>query len=269
MVWINGVETDKMSVADRAFQYGDGCFTTILVEQGAPRLWSQHLTRLKLSLQKLNIAAPEWSHITETVMSLAQGYPHKGVIKVFVSRGAGGRGYSPAGCQNTQVVVSDFPWPAHYAQWQQEGIELGVCRQRLGLSPMLAGLKHANRLEQVLLKQEIDANGWLDAVVLDANGDVAETCASNIFWRKGNTLYTPELSLAGVHGLMRAHVCELAAALGFCLEYVKSTLDDLLCADEVFITNALMALVPVTKIQHKTYQERRALEAITKRLYSC
>lgn len=269
MAWINGVESDSVSVSDRAFQYGDGCFTTVLVEEGSPRLWPQHLKRLQNTLLKLNIAAPDWSPISRTVMSLAQNYPEKGVIKILISRGAGGRGYSPAGCQQTQVMISDFAWPAHYETWQQEGIELGVCQQRLGLVPMLAGLKHLNRLEQVMLKQEIEANGWLDAVVLDIHDHITETCASNIFWRHGQILYTPELSQAGVHGLMRAHVCELAKELGYCLEFVKSPLDALLCADEVFITNALMALVPVTKIQSETYDERSASEAIMKRLYTC
>ncbi|MCM0147397.1 aminodeoxychorismate lyase [Photobacterium galatheae] len=269
MAWMNGVETDSVSVSDRAFQYGDGCFTTVLVEQGVPRLWSQHLQRLKNTLLKLNIAAPDWSPMISKVMSVAQKYPEKGVIKILISRGTGGRGYSTAGCQQTLVMISDFVWPAHYETWQQHGIELGLCQQRLGLIPMLAGLKHLNRLEQVMLKQEIEANGWQDAVVLDINDHVVETCASNIFWRHDSTLYTPELSQAGVHGLMRAHVCELAKDLGYCLEFVKSPLDALLCADEVFITNALMALVPVTKIQWKTYDEHSALEAITKRLYTC
>jgi len=274
MVWISSaekgyVEQDRIAAADRAFLYGDGCFTTVLIEHRKPRLWPQHLERLQTTLKRLGIDAPDWSPLTEKVMSLAWGYPEKGVVKIIISRGVGGRGYSPAGCHQTQVMISGFAWPSFYKRWQQEGVELGVCQQRLGLSPMLAGLKHLNRLEQVLLKQEIEENGWLDAVVLDANGHVAETSASNIFWRCGNTLYTPALDLAGVHGLMRAHVCEQASALGYCLEFVKSPLDTLLCADEVFITNALMALVPVTRIQTKTYTERSALKAITKRLYTC
>ncbi|NAX48586.1 aminodeoxychorismate lyase [Photobacterium halotolerans] len=274
MVWINDVEKgyveqDRIDVTDRALQYGDGCFTTVLIEHSEPRLWHLHLERLQTTLKRLDIDPPHWSPLTDKVMSLAKGYPDKGVVKILISRGAGGRGYSPAGCHQTRVIISDFAWPSFYGKWQQEGIELGVCQQRLGLSPMLAGLKHLNRLEQVLLKQEIERNGWLDAVVLDANGHVAETSASNIFWRCGNRLYTPVLDQAGVHGLMRAHVCQQASALGYCLEFVKSPLDTLLCADEAFITNALMALVPVTKIQMKTYTEHSALKAITKRLYTC
>ena len=167
------------------------------------------------------------------------------------------------------MIISDFAWPAHYASWQRQGIALGVCQQRLALNPMLAGFKHLNRLEQVLLKQEAERNGWQDAVALDVNGEVVETIASNIFWRKGETLYTPPLDMSGVHGVMRAHVIELIAGSGYCLEFVKKPLDVLLYADEVFITNALMALVPVTEIHGIRLTAHSALQALNKRLYSC
>ncbi|MEJ2763149.1 aminodeoxychorismate lyase [Photobacterium sp. MCCC 1A19761] len=269
MILINGVETDAVSVADRALQYGDGCFTTILIEQGQPRLWPLHLKRLQHTLAALRIAAPDWQALAEQVHRLAAAFPDKGGVKVLISRGAGGRGYSPAGCLDTQVIVSDFAWPSQYQQWQQHGIALGVCRQRLSTSPMLAGLKHLNRLEQVLLKQETQDRGWLDAVVLDADGCVAETVASNIFWRKGQTVFTPSLEACGVHGVMRSHVLGLLAQSQYCTEFVKSPLDELRYADEVFITNALMALVPISEIEGKTFTEQTLLRELNERLYAC
>ncbi|UTV26787.1 aminodeoxychorismate lyase [Photobacterium atrarenae] len=269
MILINGVETDTVTVADRALQYGDGCFTTILVEQGQPRLWPLHLQRLQNTLAALRIAAPDWQALAEQVHLLAAAFPDKGGVKVLISRGAGGRGYSPAGCLVTQVIVSDFAWPAQYLQWQQHGIALGVCRQRLSISPMLAGLKHLNRLEQVLLKQEAQAQGWLDAVVLDAEGYVAETIASNLFWRQGQTVFTPALESCGVHGVMRAHVLSLLEQSPYCIEFVKTPLNELLCADEVFITNAVMALVPVNEIEGNTFTQQTLLHELKERLYAC
>lgn len=269
MILVNGNEQAVVPVTDRAMQYGDGCFTTILVEQGKPRLWPLHLQRLEKNLAAFGITAPDWQQLATEVHQMASQYPDKGGVKVLISRGSGGRGYSPAGCAATRVVVSDFAWPAHYQQWQQQGIKLGVCRQRLAISPMLAGFKHLNRLEQVLLKQEAEQNGWLDAVALDVNGDVVEATASNIFWRKGNTLYTPQLDMAGVHGVMRAHLIELIADSEYGLEFVKKPLDVLLCADEVFITNALMAMVPVTEINGIRFTAHSALRALNKRLYTC
>ncbi|PSW01143.1 aminodeoxychorismate lyase [Photobacterium lipolyticum] len=269
MVLINGCEQTTVPVADRAMQYGDGCFTTILVELGKPRLWPLHLQRLQKNVSALYITEPDWGALARLVHQRAASYSDKGVVKVLISRGVGGRGYSAIGCDDTQVVVSDFSWPQHYAQWQQQGIELGVSEQRLGLVPMLAGLKHLNRLEQVLLKRELECNGWQDAVVLDVNGHVMETTASNVFWRNGKIIYTPELDVSGVHGVMRAHVIELIAGTEYCLEFVKKTLEGLLCAEEIFITNALMALVPVTRIDGRDFPERTAISVLNKRLYSC
>ncbi|MCQ1057768.1 aminodeoxychorismate lyase [Photobacterium sp. ZSDE20] len=269
MILINGKPDNQITVTDRAMQYGDGCFTTMLVESGEIRLWPFHLERLKETLSLLDIAEPNWDELATTVSKLATRYPDKGGLKVLISRGSGGRGYSASGCSDTQVVVSEFAWPEHYLQWQQDGITLGVCQQRLSHSPMLAGYKHLNRLEQVLLKREAEQHQWLDAVVLDVVGNVVESIASNIFWRRGNTLYTPSLQLSGVRGVMRRHIFQLVTELDYCLEIVNSTLDCLLCADEVFITNALMALVPVNEINGITFTQQTLLNELNKRLYSC
>ncbi|MGR5062558.1 aminodeoxychorismate lyase [Photobacterium sp. DNB22_13_2] len=269
MILINGKSDNHVSVTDRALQYGDGCFTTMLVESGEIRLWLFHLERLKETLALLDITEPDWDELAVTVNKLATHYPDKGGLKVLISRGSGGRGYSASGCADTQVIVSEFTWPTHYRQWQQDGIVLGICQQRLSHSPMLAGYKHLNRLEQVLLKREAEQNQWLDAVVLDVTGNVVESIASNIFWRRGNTLYTPSLKLSGVRGVMRRHILQLVTELDYCLEIVNSPLDDLLCADEVFITNALMALVPINEINGITFTQQTLLGELNKRLYSC
>ncbi|MGF1737095.1 aminodeoxychorismate lyase [Photobacterium satsumensis] len=269
MILINGKPDSQIAVTDRAMQYGDGCFTTMLVESGEIRLWPFHLERLKETLSMLGIAAPNWDELAATVRGLAAHYPDKGGLKILISRGSGGRGYSTSGCTNTQVVVSQFAWPAHYRQWQRDGVALGVCQQRLSHSPMLAGYKHLNRLEQVLLKREAEQHQWLDAVVLDVAGNVVESIASNIFWRKGNTLYTPSLELSGVRGVMRRHILQLVTELDYCSEIVNSPLDNLLCADEIFITNALMALVPVNEINGITFTQQTLLGELNKRLYSC
>lgn len=269
MTCINGAEAEYIAVSDRAMQYGDGCFSTILVEQGKPRLWPLHQARFEKTLAALSIPMPDWLTVQQQVERLAANFVSKGVVKVLISRGSGGRGYSPTGCESPSVVISHSPFPKHYHGWQQVGIELGVCQQALGLSPMLAGFKHLNRLEQVLLKQEIESCNWADAVVCDVLGQVVETSASNIFWRKGNTIFTPDLSMAGVCGVMRSHVMTLIKSTPYCLEIVKSPLDALLCADEVFITNALMALVPINQINEHSFTERMAFNELNKRLYSC
>ena len=269
MISVNGCEQQMLAITDRATQYGDGCFTTMLVEQQCVQLWSLHLARFEISLQRLAIAAPDWQQVYTEVMALALLYPYRGGIKILVSRGSGGRGYSPTGCSDTQVIISHFEWPSHYQQWQQQGIILGVCQQRMGNSPMLAGMKHLNRLEQVLLKQEIETAGWVDAIVLDCNDRVIETSVANLFWRQGNTVYTPALQRAGVAGVMRQHVLDILDKLNYDYQVGDFDLDALLAADEVFITNALMALVPVNQIHTTQYCERTMFKTLWKRLHSC
>ncbi|SJZ87838.1 aminodeoxychorismate lyase [Photobacterium toruni] len=269
MASVNGYEQQLLAITDRATQYGDGCFTTMLVERQSVQLWSLHLARLVMSLQRLAITAPDWQQVYTDVAALALKYPHKGGIKILISRGSGGRGYNPSGCNDTQVIITHFEWPQHYQQWQQQGITLGVCQLRMGNSPMLAGMKHLNRLEQVLLKQEIEKAGWVDAIALDCDDRVIETTVANLFWRKGNTVYTPALLRAGVAGVMRQHVLDILNDLNYDYQVGDFNLAALLTADEVFITNALMTLVPVNQIQTTQYNELTMFKTLWKRLHSC
>ncbi|EJN6959837.1 aminodeoxychorismate lyase [Photobacterium damselae] len=269
MAWVNGQQQHSLSISDRATQYGDGCFTTILVIDGQPQLWEFHLQRLQDTLAYFAISAPNWQHITQEVFVLAQKFKEKGGIKILISRGSGGRGYSGQDCSQTQVIITTFAWPEHYSQWQQQGICLGVCSQRLGLVPMLAGWKHLNRLEQVLLKQEIENNHWLDGLVLDLNGNITETSVANIFWRKGCKVFTPTLKFAGVHGVMRRKVIELIQTLPYQLEFIDAPIEEIMGAEEVFITNALMSLVPINQIENQTFHKRQLLNALIKGLTAC
>lgn len=269
MAFINSQKQRELVITDRATQYGDGCFSTIGVKQGKLLLWPFHLERLQQTLRRLAINEPDWEQVFLQAEQFAATFTDRGGVKILISRGSGGRGYSSTGCDDTTVIFSTFYWPEHYHQWQQQGIVLGVCQQRIGYSPMLAGMKHLNRLEQVLLKQEVEQNQWLDALVLNTNQHVIETTASNIFWRKGTCVFTPDLSGSGVEGVMRRHVMTLLSTLPYTLEFGDYSLADLLCADEVFITNALMELVPIKAIDSNYFQEQSLLDVLKKRLYTC
>ncbi|XAW88962.1 aminodeoxychorismate lyase [Vibrio sp. CDRSL-10 TSBA] len=252
MFWHNGELTDVVSVSDRSFQYGDGCFTTMLTRQGQIELWGYHVERMEACLNVLSIPLPDWEQISLWLQQ-AMLADDKAGLKLHISRGQGGRGYSPANLLHPDVTISHFSYPAHYAAWQQEGIRLGVCHHRMGLNPMLAGHKHNNRLEQVLLKGEMDQAGYADGVCLDLNQHVVETTMANLFWRKGDTLYTPDLSNSGVAGVARRLIVEQAPDLGLNLESGAFKLDHLADAEEVFISNAIMETAPVIEISGQTY----------------
>jgi 4-amino-4-deoxychorismate lyase len=121
---------------------------------------------------------------------------------------------------------------------------------------LLAGVKHLNRLEQVLIRQHLDQTGGDEALVLDTAGTVVECCAANLFWRKGNDIYTPRLEHAGVDGIMRRYLMAQMAAFGQTCQLIDGARDDVMNADEVVICNALMPVLPVRQIDDVTFTAR-------------
>jgi 4-amino-4-deoxychorismate lyase len=150
-------------------------------------------------------------------------------------------------------MSNHFSYPQHYPQWQTDGIKLGISRIKLGHNPLLAGHKHNNRLEQVLVKNDLDAQQVDDGVVLDINEHIVETSSANIFWRKGSTLYTPILDKAGVAGIIRRLIIQDAEPLGFKALLGRFDLVDLHDADEVFVSNALLGVAPVVQVGERRY----------------
>jgi 4-amino-4-deoxychorismate lyase len=267
--WINGRLSCQVSTSDRGLNYGDGLFTTILVAQGQCQDLVAHLARLQQGIKLLSIAAIDYAALATQLADIAKAYvkgKDKAVIKVLISRGSGPRGYSSIGCDNPLVIVTLGQYPAHYQQLHQQGISLGVSTVALGLNPLLAGIKHLNRLEQVLVRQQIDSSDFDDAVVLDCQGYIVETAMANIFWVKGDVVYTPSLDLAGVNGIMRAKVIAWLTEAGYQVKTDRYRLGSVISADEVFITNCLMAVVRVNSIEEANYQERRVFELLEEKL---
>jgi 4-amino-4-deoxychorismate lyase len=255
MFLINGVEQDVLAANDRATQFGDGCFTTARVINGQVCFLDAHLTRLQTTCEKLFIPYLEWQALSQEMQSLAM--PHReAVIKVIISRGVGGRGYSASGCAQPTRMVSVSSFPAHYARWRAEGITLALSPIRLGRNPSLAGLKHLNRLEQILIRSHLEQTDADEALVLDSDGWLTECCAANLFWRKGNHVFTPRLDQAGVNGIMRQRCMAVLARSPFHVVEVSMRPDALRDADEVLICNALMPLVPVRRWDEVCWSER-------------
>ncbi|PKF50336.1 aminodeoxychorismate lyase [Enterovibrio nigricans] len=267
MILLNGSPETRIDIADRGFQYGDGCYTTMLARHGKILALPLHIARLMSNTQALAINVSNWQEIESWVndVALSTESDNNAVIKVLVSRGVGGRGYSPSGCSSPTIVVSSHAFPPAYSLWKEKGINTLILDTQLGLSP-LAGIKHLNRLEQVLIKKEVEERGADDGLVCDLNGNLVEASASNIFWRKGRTLYTPDLTLSGVEGTMRRQIIESAPDCGYQVEIAIEKPDVLWDADEVFITNAVMGIVPIRCIERTNYNDFDACRALTLRL---
>ncbi|EPN9631065.1 aminodeoxychorismate lyase [Cronobacter sakazakii] len=255
MLLINGIAQDCLSATDRAVQFGDGCFTTARVRDGVVHLLEAHLARLHEGCERLMIPVPDIDTLRNEMRQAAQGQG-SAVVKVIISRGAGKRGYSIAGCSAPTRIVSRGTYPDFYSEWRERGVSLATSPVRLGRNPYLAGIKHLNRLEQVLIRTQLEQTPADEALVLDSEGWVTECCAANLFWRKGKAVFTPRLDQAGVDGLMRRHIIGLLNQSVWRLSEINAPASALEEADEVFICNALMPLVPVRSIDGHAYASR-------------
>jgi 4-amino-4-deoxychorismate lyase len=248
-MWINGVSTDLLPAGDRSAQFGDGSFTTAHVSQGKIQLLSAHIDRLKVATERLMIADVDWQRL-EGEMIHAASLRGEAVLKAVVTRGAGGRGYSPKGCHSPTRIISTSDYPAHYHAWREQGIKLALSPVKLSQNELLAGIKHLNRLEQVMVRLHLDQTDVHEALVVDTAGMLVECCAANLFWRKGDTVFTPDLSLSGVSGVMRNHIMALLEQSGrLGVRVVTEPPQTLSEADEVIICNALMPFMPVRQVE--------------------
>jgi len=251
-IWVNGNKTDTISVLDRGFSYGDGIFTTIKVKNGQCLLLTQHLIRLQQGITAFAITQIDFKSLLDDLTHKARELKD-GVLKVIITRGVGQRGYSSIGCDSPTIVISTGTLPTIYQQWQQQGIAVGISTVALGINPLTAGIKHLNRLEQVLIKQQIDENQWLDAIVLDCQACIIETSMANLFWRTGDKVFTPSLNFSGVNGLMRQQVIEQLALEDVPVSQERFKLSAIMDADEVFMTNCLMGIVPINHIESTAF----------------
>ena len=245
-------DTETLPVTDRATQYGDGFFTTAKVANGIIEHFALHLARIKQCAERLNFEGLEIDAISNAMHANAKALG-AGVLKVLISRGSGGRGYQAPSDPTYRVHVSNFEIPSHYSDLAVNGVVLHTLETRLGLNPLLAGLKTLNRLEQVLIKNEISAKGYEEGLVLNLNNEVIESSVANILLLKDNKLYTPCLKLSGIQGvylsfLKTQHtIVETHLTLAACYE-----------ADALFCCNSLMGLVPVKQLDHHHFNLYRA-----------
>lgn len=260
---INGRPGDTLAADDRGLHYGDGLFETLAVRNGACEFWDRHMQRLLLGCERLRIPMPEAALLREEAGRLTQDND-RAVLKILVTRGSGGRGYRvPEQVQATRMLrLSE--WPEYPAVHAEAGVRLRLCAQRLGNNPALAGLKHLNRLEQVLARMEWDDPAIADGVMLDQTGQVIEGTFTNVFMAKQGRLLTPRLDQCGVAGVMRGVVMDLAHTAGIDCEERALPLDALLAADEIFLTNSLIGIWPVREFE----QWRNSPGTLTRTLQS-
>lgn len=250
MILVNGHPACSLPVEDRGLQYGDGLFETVRIHHGNPVCWKHHQARLAEGGRRLGIPLPEAELLDAEIAHVSAGY-EAGVLKLILTRGGGPRGYAPPKPVQPNRILRVTSAPCHPVSWSREGVAVRLCTTRLARNHRLAGIKHLNRLEQVLARSE-----WNDEVqegiMQDTEGQVVEGVMSNLFLVYGDGLCTPDLSHCGVAGITRARVMDLAHRWGIPCRVGKVTETDLWRADGLFLTNTLAGIWPVSRLEGKT-----------------
>ncbi len=265
---VNGQSHTTIELADRGLQYGDGLFTTIAIQQGQALFWEAHMQRLQSGCQRLNLVPPNLSllqHESQFLLDkLAQTSVNDAVLKILITRGQGGRGYCPPQRRHNTRILSLYPWPEYPLAYWHAGIETILCRTQLAINPSLAGIKHLNRLENVLASHECAQHNVAEGILCDSHGMPVCGTKSNLFLRCGENLITPALDHCGVAGVLRDVIIRLAGELGIKVMLGTVGRAQLLAANEVFLTNSIIGLWPVKKIDQTNYQ----VGALTRKLMS-
>lgn len=244
---INGVVTDAVSALDRGLAYGDGIYRTLELINGLPRLWAWQWQRLTADAEQLSLPAPDQDLLLAELAQVAQGLS-RAVGKITLTRGPGQRGYAMSQDPATTRIVSASPWAGYPTERQEQGVTLRLCDLRLARQPALAGIKHLNRLENVLARSEWDDAAIHEGLLLDSQGSLVEATMSNVFLLNGGVLRTPRLDQAGVSGALRAWLFDNAPKLGYRVEEAELELGDLVAAEAVFLTNSLIGVWPVARL---------------------
>jgi 4-amino-4-deoxychorismate lyase len=227
--------------------YGDGVFRTLLIRQGKPLHWQEHYNKLSHDCNAIGIVCPSVKLLTAELEQLAQSQP-EAVAKIVITRGQATRGYAPAAKPQITRILSSSNIPEYPDSYAAQGIKVHICKLRLGYQPRLAGIKHLNRLENVLAAAEWDDPNIAEGIMLDENEHVIEGTRSNLFLVRDGKLYTADLSKCGVAGLQRDRVIAYARQHRMVCKVTELEMDDLLAADEIFMVNSVIGLWPVRDI---------------------
>lgn len=249
---INGQAVEQLSAYDRAVQYGDGLFETIAIKNAKPMHWQRHMQRLLAGCARLAIPAPDTDLLKQQTLSLVQQKTHA-VVKVIITRGLGGRGYRITEDMQPTTIISISDWPDYPVMNSSRGVRVRSCEIQLSRQPRLAGIKHLNRLEQVLARDEWSDSSIAEGIMCDAEGAVIEGTMSNLFLIQSGMVLTPELSHSGVAGIMREIILDACKACDIEFSIGHVSLEQARRSDEIFITNSLIEVWPVRQWDDKTY----------------
>lgn len=285
----SSIQSD-ISNNDRGLAYGDGLFETIAYVNNELHNWNLHWQRLKKGVERLKLELPDEKEVLAEIRSALMNYSddmarsnstmpennaadNNRIIKIILTRGQGGRGYLFPEQQKNTLIVTVHDWPERPEKDYIEGINVTVCETCLARQPALAGIKHLNRLEQVLARNEFSSTTFQEGIMLACSEQLSgfdalmiEGTSSNLFFVLNGQLYTPEIDSCGVSGTIRQAIINLAKQQGIDIFIDHYPLKCLRDATEVFFTNSVFGILPVASISIKEEQLRYTQRTISTQL---
>jgi 4-amino-4-deoxychorismate lyase len=261
-----------ISAADRGLHYGDGVFETLACRDGRPRFLAAHLERLAAGCARLGMPEPPRQRLESAIrVAAARGVAGsapagRSLVKLILTRGASAqRGYAPPAGIEPCCIVQSFAWPADTDACAEHGVAVQYSRVPLTENPLLAGIKHLNRLDSVLARAGLAGSDCAEALLRAADGAVVCGSMSNLFIVCAGRLLTPRIERGGIAGIARGAIGRAAAALGWDVEERVLHPADVEAADEVFLTNVRIGAWPVVRLGTR----RWAVGERTRRLQRC
>jgi 4-amino-4-deoxychorismate lyase len=251
MTLVNGHPAETVNALDRGLAYGDGVFRTLRTWGGQPLWWRDHYAKLAADCAALLLACPDEAGLRDEVCQVAEA--GAGVVKIVLTRGAGARGYAPPHDQACTRIVLSAPLPAYAQADSPSDIAARWCSLRLARQPRLAGIKHLNRLENVLARAEWDDPAIFEGLLCDDGGAVIGGVMSNLLMVKAGELFTPDLSQCGVAGVARARLLRAVARRGIRVHVGRLPPDAILAADEVMICNSVIGVRRIARLDDRIW----------------
>jgi aminodeoxychorismate lyase len=251
IVFLNGKFVPEsravVSVFDRGFLYGDALFEAVLITKGRPFMWDEHIRRLQRGVAFLQLTVSfSYPALRRHAMELIRrNRMPDSILRLSITRGITARGYSPKNATKPTVVMSLHPAPVikEMPRWR-----VVTASFRLTANDPLSDFKTANKLIQVLARAEADEAGAQEAILLNTDGFPAEGTTSNLFWIKGETIFTPPLRAGALPGVTRAAVLELCVKMNIKFKERNAKPRELLQADGAFLTMTSMGLVEIESL---------------------
>lgn len=247
-ILVDGAAQSCVPAGDRGLSYGDGLFETIRFRGADAPLWPRHMQRLHESCTRLRLPSPDPAVLQDEARAVVAGLPQS-VVRITLTRGSGARGYAPPPAPKPTRIVAGFELPLLIGDDYRHGIRVRLCQLRLAEQPLLAGMKHLNRLEQVLARAEWSDPAIAEGLLCDRHERVIGATMANLFAVIGGVLVTPVLDRCGIAGVARAEILSVQPAA----QVRELKLDELAGASELFLSSSVRGILPVRELEDRHY----------------